>query len=75
MYLAVVATIVGQALVLAQFGLLWYAAVVAAVCAGFVHLYEEPRLREQFGAEYENYCCAVRRWWPRLRPEARTGPG
>jgi hypothetical protein len=43
---------------------------VAAVALGvhlFVVLYEEPTLRKKFGAEYEEYCRNVRRWWPRLR--------
>ena len=29
-------------------------------------LYEEPTLRRRFGAEYEDYCRRVPRWWPRL---------
>ena len=32
-----------------------------------VRLYEEPTLRERFGAEYEDYCKNVRRWVPRMR--------
>ncbi len=46
-------------------------AAVAAVALGvhlFVVFYEEPTLREKFGAGYEEYCRNVRRWWPRLRP-------
>ena len=42
---------------------------VAAVALGvhlFVLFYEEPTLRGKFGAEYEEYCRNVRRWWPRL---------
>ena len=31
----------------------------------FVVLYEEPTLREKFGASYEDYCRAVPRWIPR----------
>ena len=45
-------------------------AAVAAVALGvhlFVVLYEEPTLRKKFGADYEEYCRNVRRWWPRLR--------
>lgn len=68
MYVAVVAAIVGQALALGRFELLWYAAAVCLLVAGFVHLYEEPALSRRFGEEYENYRRAVRRWWPRLRP-------
>ena len=43
---------------------------VAAVALGvqlFVLFYEEPTLHGKFGAEYEEYCRNVRRWWPRLR--------
>jgi protein-S-isoprenylcysteine O-methyltransferase Ste14 len=32
-----------------------------------VVFYEEPTLRKKFGADCENYCRNVRRWWPRLR--------
>jgi protein-S-isoprenylcysteine O-methyltransferase Ste14 len=68
MYLAVVATIVGQALALAQPGLLGYAAAVGAAMVAFVHGYEEPTLRGQFGAQYQAYRRAVPAWWPRRRP-------
>jgi protein-S-isoprenylcysteine O-methyltransferase Ste14 len=68
MYLAVGATIVGQALLLGQFGLLAYAAIFGAVVFGFVRLYEEPTLTQQFGAGYEAYRRAVPGWLPRLRP-------
>ena len=33
----------------------------------FVLFYEEPTLRKKFGADYNEYCAHVRRWWPRLR--------
>jgi protein-S-isoprenylcysteine O-methyltransferase Ste14 len=68
MYLAVVATIVGQALVLAQPALLGYAAAVGAAMVAFVHGYEEPTLAVQFGAQYDAYRRAVPVWWPRRRP-------
>ncbi len=45
-------------------------ASVAAVALGvhlFVLFYEEPALRGKFGADYEEYCRNVRRWWPRVR--------
>jgi protein-S-isoprenylcysteine O-methyltransferase Ste14 len=73
MYLAVTATIVGQALVLGQPILLLYAAGFLAVTAAFVRWYEEPALRRRFGASYEAYREAVPGWWPRRRPwEPRT---
>jgi protein-S-isoprenylcysteine O-methyltransferase Ste14 len=45
-------------------------AAVAAIALGvhlFVIFYEEPTLRKKFGAEYQEYCRNVRRWWPRAR--------
>jgi protein-S-isoprenylcysteine O-methyltransferase Ste14 len=67
MYLAVGATIVGQALVLGRPGLLLYALAFWATVAAFVHFYEEPTLERQFGAEYEAYRRAVPAWLPRRR--------
>ena len=68
MYVAVVAAIAGQALLLGRAGLLAYAAAVWVTVATFVRLYEEPALRDQFADEYVEYCNAVRRWLPRLTP-------
>jgi protein-S-isoprenylcysteine O-methyltransferase Ste14 len=68
MYLAVGATIVGQALVLAQPVLFVYAAIFAVVVGAFVRGYEEPTLGRQFGEEYERYRRAVPGWWPRRKP-------
>ena len=68
MYVAVTATIVGQALLLGQLGLLLYAALFVAVTAAFVRLYEEPTLARRYGAEYEEYRREVPGWWPRRRP-------
>jgi len=45
-------------------------AAVVAVALGvhlFVVFYEEPTLRRKFGADYEDYCRNVDRWWPRVR--------
>jgi protein-S-isoprenylcysteine O-methyltransferase Ste14 len=68
MYVAVAATIVGQAALLGRPILLPYAAAFMAVVAAFVHLYEEPVLSKRFGAEYEAYRREVPAWRPRLRP-------
>jgi protein-S-isoprenylcysteine O-methyltransferase Ste14 len=73
MYLAVVAIIVGQALVLGQPALLAYAAAVTVAMAAFAHYYEEPALADKFGAEYESYRRAVPAWWPRPHPWERDG--
>jgi protein-S-isoprenylcysteine O-methyltransferase Ste14 len=43
-------------------------AVVAVASVGlFARFYEEPALRQKFGADYQEYCRNVRRWIPRLR--------
>jgi protein-S-isoprenylcysteine O-methyltransferase Ste14 len=68
MYVAVLAAIVGQALLLGQLGLLVYAAALWLISAGFVRWYEEPTLTRRFGVDYEAYRRAVPAWWPRLRP-------
>jgi len=68
MYLAVTATITGQALALGQPVLLGYAAAVWATTAAFAHWYEEPALARQFGAQYEVYRSNVPAWRPRIRP-------
>jgi protein-S-isoprenylcysteine O-methyltransferase Ste14 len=62
MYVAVLAVVVGQALLLAS----------------VVRFYEEPTLARRYGAQYEAYRRAVPAWWPRLRPwrpTKRNGPG
>jgi protein-S-isoprenylcysteine O-methyltransferase Ste14 len=68
MYVAVAATIVGQAALLGRPALLLYALAFMAVVAAFVHGYEQPALSERFGHEYEEYRRHVPAWWPRLRP-------
>ena len=66
MYLAVVSTIAGQALLLGQWVLLAYAAGMWLVFFAFVRLYEEPTLAARYGEEYEQFRRAVPGWWPRL---------
>jgi protein-S-isoprenylcysteine O-methyltransferase Ste14 len=68
MYLAVGATILGQALVLGQPVLLLEAALFFVATAAFVRWYEEPTLSRRFGADYDAYRRAVPGWWPRRRP-------
>jgi protein-S-isoprenylcysteine O-methyltransferase Ste14 len=73
MYLAVLAVITGQALLLSRPVLLSYAAAVAAAFIAFVHGYEQPTLARRYGAQYQAYRQAVPGWWPRL-PATRTTP-
>jgi protein-S-isoprenylcysteine O-methyltransferase Ste14 len=62
MYVGVVAAIVGFALWLQSRGVLLYAAAMALVFHLRVLLFEEPTLRQMFGAEYDAYCARVPRW-------------
>ena len=78
MYVAVLGSIVGQALLLGRLALLLYAGAAWLVVAAFVRWYEEPTLTRRFGADYEAYRSAVPAWWPRLRPwkpSERDEPG
>src|SRR5215204_6114653 len=74
MYLAVVAVIAGQALLLGRPVLMAYAALVWATVATFVRAYEEPTLEDRFGAEYDAYRRAVPAWHPRCRPWSPPSP-
>ena len=68
MYVGVLLIILGNALLLGNVGVLAYAVLIALGFAGFVMVYEEPTLREQFGAEYDEFCRNVPPWIPRLTP-------
>lgn len=65
-YVAVIALLLGQALLFGSGAVAVYAVLVALGFHVFVVRYEEPTLRRRFGAEYEDYCRRVPRWWPRL---------
>ena len=73
MYLAVEATVVGQALLLGRPVLLAYAAVLGAAFWACVRSYEEPTLARRYGGEYEAYRRTVPAWVPRLRPGSAIG--
>ena len=75
MYVGVLTVLVGEAIMFASATLFAYAAAVWLLFHIFVVYYEEPHLREKFGASYEDYCRAVPRWLPRLKrraPESRS---
>jgi protein-S-isoprenylcysteine O-methyltransferase Ste14 len=72
MYLGVLATIVGQALLWSSGGILIYLGLVALAFHVRVVAFEEPVLARQFGAAYAAYRRSVPRWIPRWgnrRPE------
>jgi protein-S-isoprenylcysteine O-methyltransferase Ste14 len=68
MYLAVIATILGQAAILGSASLVVYAAILWVTVASFVFFYEEPTLSSNYGEQYAAYRRAVRSWWPRATP-------
>jgi protein-S-isoprenylcysteine O-methyltransferase Ste14 len=65
MYVGIVFTLIGEALLFRSAWLLAYVAIVWLVFHLFVTVYEEPSLRRQFGQSYAAYCEAVNRWIPR----------
>jgi protein-S-isoprenylcysteine O-methyltransferase Ste14 len=62
MYLGVLTAIAGQAIAFASRVVAAYAVVMFVVFTAVVMLLEEPHLRVQRGAEYEDYCRRVPRW-------------
>jgi protein-S-isoprenylcysteine O-methyltransferase Ste14 len=67
MYVAVLAIILGQALLFGSWATLVYAAITFTAVALFVRFYEEPTLEETYGDEYREYRRNVRAWIPRVR--------
>jgi protein-S-isoprenylcysteine O-methyltransferase Ste14 len=70
MYLAVLAAVAGQALLLGRAVLGAWFAVLAVAFVSFVRLYEEPTLARRHGEAYEAYRREVPGWVPR-RPRSR----
>jgi len=68
MYVALVASVLGQALVLGSRGLVAYAGLLLVLFHLRVTTYEEPKLAEEFGAQFGAYRASVPRWLPRMTP-------
>jgi len=68
MYVAVVAVILGQAILFGDLRLMTYGGLLWLSFHGFVLAYEEPVLAESFGVQYEDFRANVPRWIPRLSP-------
>jgi protein-S-isoprenylcysteine O-methyltransferase Ste14 len=69
MYVAVLTVVLGWTLV---FGSTWLTFYMLALAIGFhlrVLFHEEPRLCQQFAAEWTAYSAVVPRWLPRVRAE------
>jgi protein-S-isoprenylcysteine O-methyltransferase Ste14 len=67
MYWSVAFVMMGEAVVFHSVALADLAAVFFLGVNLFVRLFEEPALRQKFGAEYEEYCRQVPRWLPRFK--------
>ena len=67
MYLSVTTIVLGEALLAQSLALAAYWAVFFLAANLFVIGYEEPTLRRQFGASYDDYARTVGRWIPKLR--------
>jgi protein-S-isoprenylcysteine O-methyltransferase Ste14 len=64
-YVGVIAIVAGQGLWWGSRRILVYGAALAAAFHAWVRVYEEPRLRDRFGATYVHYQREVPRWLPR----------
>ena len=67
MYVGIASILISHFLWFGFWNLLLYAAVVVIAFHSFVTLYEEPTLKQKFGAAYEEYLKRVPRWMPRVR--------
>ena len=67
-YVAVVAVILGQAILFGDWRLMIYGGLMWLAFHAFVLTYEEPVLAQKFGAQYEDFRANVPRWIPRLSP-------
>lgn len=68
MYVAIIAAILGQALLFLSVNVLCYAVVAWACMASFARWYEEPTLAKTYGPAFDAYRAAVPAWLPRTRP-------
>jgi protein-S-isoprenylcysteine O-methyltransferase Ste14 len=68
MYIGVITTLAGEALLFRSRHLLEYALIIWSVMHLFVCLYEEPSLTRTWRDSYLSYKNSVPRWFPRLTP-------
>ena len=69
MYVGVTTILLGELAIAQTSALAVYCACWLVAVNLFIIGYEEPTLRRQFGASYEEYTKSVRRWIPRLPRE------
>ena len=74
MYVGVLITLLGEALLFSSLALFVYAAIVITWQHLFVVFYEEPALRRKFGESYSDYLAKTPRWIARFNDSAgRSG--
>jgi protein-S-isoprenylcysteine O-methyltransferase Ste14 len=66
-YVSVILILLGHFLWFGYWSLLVYAGLAFVGTHLFVILYEEPSLRNRFGAAYEDYLIKVPRWFPTFK--------
>ena len=67
-YVAVVAIILGQAVLMGDWRLIVYGALLWLFFHAWVVVLEEPELVSRFGTEYDDFRANVPRWIPRMTP-------
>ena len=68
MYAGVLFILVGESIIVAQPGIVLYAAAFFIITNVFIARFEEPYLERTFGPGYVAYKANVRRWIPRASP-------
>lgn len=63
MYVGVLMILAGETVYFKSICLFIYLLVIFLAFSIFIRLHEEPRLLRNFGAEYQQYCKDVRRWF------------
>lgn len=62
MYVGVMLMLSGEVIFSLSIALLIYSIFIFCAFSVFIVYWEEPRLKNDFGADYETYCKKVRRW-------------
>jgi protein-S-isoprenylcysteine O-methyltransferase Ste14 len=65
MYVGILFLLIGETLLYGSPILVFYTIALAVILTLSILWYEEPRLRKQFGQEYEEYSKRVNRWLPK----------
>ena len=63
MYIGVMFLLIGETLFFTSLSLGLYSFIVFVGFNIFIVVKEEPRLKKDFGVDYDNYCKKVRRWF------------